>query len=563
MRRNLVGLTRQEYDLFVIGGGIYGISIARDAALRGLTVALVDQGDFGHATSSNHHKIIHGGLRYLQHGDLKRMRESIRERSILLRIAPHLVHPLPFLIPTYKQGLQGKVLMSIALKLNDLISLDRNRNLEPHKRIPRGRVISKTECLELCPDFDQRELTGGVLFFDGQVDNPNRLNLALLISAARAGADALNYVEATGFLRQQNQITGIHIKDVLRGDSWAVRARVVVNCAGPWTDRVLEPLASLKPSLTSLCKSVVLVTRQLISKIAVGIPSRFGYLDRDAVLKKGFRYFFITPWRNTSLVGTFQTPYNGEPEDLNVTEQEIDNAICEINAAFPAADLQRHDVISVLRGIVPGSDNFDRDGHVQLKKHHEIRDHAAEDGIEGLLSVMGVKYTTARNVAEKTVDLVFEKLHRKSPRCKTAETPVHGGAIDCFEEFYARALMTRPARIDVETAEHLAETYGAASEEILRYCSNEPVWSERVVSNSPVIKAEVLHAAREEMAQKLSDVIFRRTDLGTAGHPGDDALAACAEIMGKELGWSRQRIGKELQEVQSEFEGEHEKCGNL
>jgi glycerol-3-phosphate dehydrogenase len=216
----------------------------------------------------------------------------------------------------------------------------------------------------------------------------------------------------------------------------------------------------------------------------------------------------------------------------------------------------------VLRGIVPGSDNFDRDGHVQLKKHHEIRDHAAEDGIEGLLSVMGVKYTTARSVAEKTVDLVFEKLHRKSPRCKTAETPVHGGAIDCFEEFYARALMTRPARIDVETAEHLAQTYGAASEEILRYCSNEPVWSERVVSHSPVIKAEVLHAAREEMAQKLSDVIFRRTDLGTAGHPGDDALAACAEIMGKELGWSRQRIGKELQEVQSEFEGEHEKCGN-
>ncbi len=563
MIRNLQALATREYDLAIVGAGIYGISIARDAALRGLRVALVEMGDFGHATSSNHHKIIHGGFRYLQHADFKRMREAIRERSTLLRIAPHLVHPLPFLIPTYKRLLQRKLLLSLALKLNDLISVDRNRNLDSRKTIPRGRVISKAGFARLCPIFDQRNITGGAIFFDGQVTNPNRLNLTLLISAVQAGAHAINYVEVTGFLRKQNQITGIHVRDTLAGVSSTVRARVVVNCAGPWADRVVEALGGrVKPSLGGFCKSFVLVTRALVSGIAVGIPGRFEYTDRDAIVKKGFRYFFITPWRNTSLIGTFQTAYASEPGALTVSEQEIGEAIGAINLAFPTADLRRHEVISVLRGMVPGMGDFGHDGQVQLKKHHEIRDHAVEDGVEGLLTVTGVKYTTARSVAEKTVDIIFEKLGMKPPKCETAVTPVYGGAIGCFDEFMARAVATRPAHIDIDTAEHLATTYGTAREEIYRYCDSESSWSERVAPNSPVIKAEVLHAVFGEMAQRLSDVIFRRTDLGTAGHPGDDALATCAEIMATELGWSRQRIDKELLEVQSEFEHEHERCGN-
>ena len=200
MLRKLLNLANETYDVLVLGAGIYGISVARDAALRGLRVALIDKGDFGHATSSNHHKIIHGGLRYLQHGDLKRMRESIRERGVLLRIAPHLVRPLPFLLPIYKNSLPGKLLMSMALKLNDLISLDRNVHLDRKQKIPRGRIISSSECLQIWPDIDQRGLTGGAVYFDVQVDNPERLNLALVLSAVRAGAEVANYVEAKGFL---------------------------------------------------------------------------------------------------------------------------------------------------------------------------------------------------------------------------------------------------------------------------------------------------------------------------------------------------------------------------
>ena len=564
MIRNAQALATEEYDLAIVGGGVYGISVARDAALRGLKVALVEMRDFGHATSSNHHKIIHGGFRYLQHADLKRMREAIRERRALLRIAPHLVQPVPFLIPTYKRFLQRKLLLSLALKLNDWISLDRNRNLDPRRAIPRGRVISKAGCVSLCPGLDQSDITGGAIFFDGQVTNLDRLNLALLISSVNAGARVANYVEATGFLRQRNRVTGIHLRDTLRGCSWTLRARVVVNCAGPWVDRVIEKLGgAVKPTLSGLCKSFVLVTRQLVSGVAVGIPSRFEYTDRDALVKKGFRYFFITPWRNTSLVGTFQTSYDGKPEALKVSETEIDDAIRAINTAFPAAQLHRRDVITVLRGIVPASEASDLDGHVQLRKHYEIRDHASEDGIEGLLSVIGVKYTTARSVAERTVDLVFKKLAMKSPRCKTAVTPVYGGAIGSMEEFLARAVATKPPYIDVEIARHMALTYGTAHKEIFRYCDSKSFRSERVVSHFPVIKAQVLHSVRAEMAQRLSDVVFRRTDLGTAGYPGDDALAACAEIMGAELGWSRQRIGQEEQEVQREFDNEHGRCGHV
>ena len=554
LKRNPAALADTIFDIAIIGAGIYGISVARDAALRGLRVALVDRGDFGHATSSNHHRIIHGGLRYLQHADLKRMRESIRERSILLRIAPHLVRPLPFLIPTYKRLLQGKLLMSAALKLNDWVSADRNRDLPARQQIPAGRVISRAECLDICSGLDQPDITGGALFCDAQIENPGRLNLALLRSAVDAGAEVANYVEAGGFAREGARVTGVHLKDLLTGDLLTARARMVVNCAGPWTERLLEPLRRSNTPGQALCKSMVLVTRPIIAgKIAVGVPSRFWYSDADAMVKKGFRYFFVTPWRNWSLVGTFQTPHDGAPEALTVSEAEIGEAIREINAAFPAPRLERADVVAIFRGLVPaGGDAQGSD--VQLKKHHEIRDHAIENGIDGLVSIVGVKYTTARQVAERTVNLIFKKLDRRPPRCSTSEIPLCGAGED-VEALLSRALRERPARVDAEILSHLVETHGAAYGEVLRHGDAQPQCLERVAADSPVIKAEVLHGVRVEMAQKLADIVFRRTDLGTAGHPGDHALSSCAKIMAAELGWSGQRMAAELEEVQRNFMG--------
>ena len=553
MKRSLPTLTQRQYDLVVIGGGIYGISVARDAAVRGLKVALVDQADFGHATSSNHHKIIHGGFRYLQHIDVKRMRESIRERSILLRMAPHLVHPLPFLIPIYRHCLQSKLLMSLALKLNDLVSLDRNRNLEPHNSIPRGRIISKSEALQFWPDLDSEQITGAAIYFDGQVHNPERLNLALLVSACSAGAQVANYAQVTSFLQNHDQVTGINVRDVLSGDSFPLRAGVVVNCAGPWLERVLRSLRSAPcQRRIPLSKAIVLLTRPLVQNIAVGLPSRFRYTDNAGMFQKGFRYFFITPWRNKALVGTAETPYKGDPDALQVTEQEICNFLSDINMSFPRAALRRRDVYGVLRGLLPSDGGTDQNKESQPTHQAEIHDHAEEDGIHGLISVVGVKYTTARSVAEKAVDLVFKKLGKKTVSCRTGELPVHGGEIRCFEEFLTRALKSKPAHISAESLHHLATTYGSEYRQIIRYCEIDPRWATPVVSDSLIIKAEVLHGIRVEMAQKLSDVVFRRTELGTAGCSSESSIYECAAIMAAELGWSRKRVSCEMDEVQAE-----------
>ncbi|HEX2225776.1 MAG TPA: glycerol-3-phosphate dehydrogenase/oxidase [Candidatus Binatia bacterium] len=474
VKRDPFRLTRRIYDVAVIGGGIYGISVARDAALRGLSVAVVEKADFGGATSSNHQRIIHGGLRYLQHADLRRMRESIRERSILLRIAPHLVNVLPFVVPTYRNVTQRRLLMAVALAANDLVSLDRNHGLEPHKKIPRGRMLSKPECLRIWSSLDTTELTGGALFYDAQVYDTNRLNLALLFSAAEAGAEFVNYVETTGFLREGAAVMGVQVKDVLSGAEFPIQARMTVNCAGPWVDRVLELLDdkwSNRPSkmTNELLKSVVLVTRSLVQNVGVGIPGKSTYIDGDAVFKKGYRYFFITPERDRSLVGTFQTPHAGDPDELAVSEDEIREFIFEINSAFDTGILKRKDVHALLCGLVPSAAGGN-DERVQLRKRYEIRDHEREDGIHGLLSIAGVKYTTARAVAQKVVDVVLKKLRRKFVRCQTGDIAAVGGRVGCFEEFSHQALKTKPKGVSQETLHHLLRAYGSEYQTILKYC---------------------------------------------------------------------------------------------
>ncbi|MEC4672912.1 MAG: FAD-dependent oxidoreductase, partial [Nitrospirota bacterium] len=264
MNRAVIELRQKFYDVAVVGGGIYGASVARDAAMRGLRVALVDQGDFGSETSANSHKIIHGGLRYLQHGDFKRMRESIRERSNLMRIAPHLVFPMPFLIPIFNNRGKGKSVFFAAMKLNDLVSFDRNQNLPSDKKIPNGRIISKAECLKLCPTLDCPELVGGAIYYDGQIYNPNRLILSFLQSAVLDGADVANYVRVTEFIVQNRKVQGLSVIDELTKESFEIKSDMVVNCTGPWNYSILNNLElgkdKLKPRLT---KAMVLVTRSV------------------------------------------------------------------------------------------------------------------------------------------------------------------------------------------------------------------------------------------------------------------------------------------------------------
>ncbi|KCZ72304.1 glycerol-3-phosphate dehydrogenase [Candidatus Methanoperedens nitroreducens] len=539
-------LGKKSYDLLIIGGGIYGAAAVWDAASRGLSVALIDKGDFGSRNSSNSQKTIHGGLRYMQHGDLWRMRKSACERTTLMRIAPHLVHPMPCLIPTYGNLMRG--IMPLALKIYDLVNFDRNQLKDTQKHIPGGRVVSKEEFLRLIPGAQDNGLTGGVIWYDAQVYNTERMVLSFIKSAENAGADVANYIEATGFLKNGNRIRGIKARDLINNSELEIQAKVILNASGPWVDNVLGSLGNPQRRRIVLSKMLILVSnRLLVQDYAFGISFQKKFKDDDAVINKGYRLLFISPWRNYSLIGTAQMPYQGDPEDLKITEADIQRFIEEVNEAYPHAALTRKDVSFFYGGLLP-VDGVNRNGDVNLIKHYKIYDHKQE-GIEGLISVMGVKYTEGRYVAQRAIDLVFKKLGIKSPECTTMRNPIHGGSIEKFNDFLGNAIENRPRGLSEEIIRHLVYNYGSEYIKILKYIDENPCYGEKMSIRSDVIRAEILHGIREEMAQKLGDVVLRRTEMGTAEYPGEEALKACASIMAEELGWNESRVKRELEEV--------------
>ena len=551
MDRNLHELTQNTYDMLIIGGGIYGACLAWEGSLRGLSVALVEQSDFGSATSANSLKIIHGGLRYLQHADFKRMRESIKERQTLMRIAPHLVHPLPVLIPTYGHGLEGKEVMTLALAINDLVSFDRNKGADPQKFIPAGRAISKSEILQKLPDLNQKRLTGGVLFYDAQVYNSERLLLSFLRSSWMKGARFANYVQVVGYLQESEKVIGVQAQDVLHGHRLEIRSRCVVNTCGPWINHVQSYLnGNPVVERVSFSKAMNLVTKPVFSDFAVGLASRHRYRDNDAVVQKGKRLLFVVPWRGYSMIGTTYSPCEGHSHSIKVSSQEIQNFLDEVNSVYPSAKLKIDDVSFVHSGLLPCAGNTQDKENVQLAKHYQIIRHDRH-GLKGVLSVVGVKYTTARFVAQKVVDEIFEMFGKVPPPSRTETTPIYGGHIDRVEEFMELELRKHASDKNDKTIERLIKNYGTAYTDVMAYLNEVNL---RGQSNPwSLCHAEVLHGIRAEMAQKLTDVICRRTELGSAAYPGDEVLTRCADIMRTELGWTEQHMQREIQETKDVY----------
>jgi glycerol-3-phosphate dehydrogenase len=553
VRRNVAALAEKEYDVIIVGGGIFGICAAWDAVHRGLAVALVEQGDFAGATSANCFKIVHGGLRYLQHADLYRMRESNRELNALLRIAPHLVSPLPIAIPTYGHGMQSRGVLRLALRVYDLITCDRNRGLDdPQRRIPRPQVISRQECLNLFPGLKREGLTGAVIFYDGHMYSPPRLALSYLKSGIRAGGDAANYVEATDLLRRESRVYGIQARDVLSGNTLEIRGRIVLNAAGPWAEWLLRRQMGLdfSPTLSYSRDACFVVARPMIERYALAVQGRTR--DPDAVLSRGHRHLFIVPWREHTLIGVWHVVYTGAPGAFTVTQEDLQAFLDEINEAYPPLSLTLNDVAMWHAGLVPFGHNESGAPDLSYGKRSHLIDHAREHRIEGLVSLIGVRYTTARGMATRAIDLVFRKLGRQAPRSVTATAPLYGGRIERFDEFLRSAIENRPLTLPPAVIRALVRNHGSAYKEVLRYFAEDPRWGE-TLGSSTVLKAEVIHAVREEMAQKLADVVFRRTDLGTGGYPGEVALMQCAELMASELGWGEDRSRQELDEANGTF----------
>ena len=535
--RDLAPLDAGTYDVIVIGGGIHGLASAYDVASRGLRVALVEARDFGGATSFNHQKTAHGGLRSLGTGQLGRARESIRERRNLARMAPWFLRPLPFLLGTYRSLPKNRLALRAAFKLDAWLGRHRNEGVEPELHLPTPRLVSKAATLRLFAGVRPDHLTGGAQWYDYQMVEADRLTLAFAAAADRAGADLVNYAEAIEVIRDGGRVAGIVVRDRLSDATVTVKAHVTVNAAGARAGEIMRLFGVHRPF--PLVKAMNLVTSKRASDMALAAPAPNG------------RMLTLVPWRGRALVGTSQSTAFAQPDETAVQASEIDAFIADANYAFPALKLSRNDVTLIHRGIVPAVSG--RDGRPDLKSSTEIFDHAGE-GAAGALTVVGVKYTTARAVAERVGDAVGKRLGRRLPHSRTALTPLPGAGIADHE---ALAIETaRDLRFDVplQTLRHLIGLYADRAPEVIRIMPERDALRTPVAAGIETIGAEVAHAIRHEMAVRLTDIVIRRTGLGSAGMPPPEAVERCARIAAMELGWDGARTQQEIAAVTRFYE---------
>ena len=525
MIRDVDRLTAQTFDVLVVGGGIYGLTIARDAAQRGLSVALVERDDFGSGASFNHLRTIHGGLRYLQTFDLGRARESIRERRTLARIAPHAVQPLPFAIPLYRSIAHGKLAMRAGFLLDRIVGFDRNRGVPAALRLRGGRIVSRHTAIQEFPGLRRQGLTGAAVWQDYVTTEADRLTLAWALGAAEHGAVLANYVEATAPVMQGDRVAGARAVDRASGRELEITARIVVNATGAQIDRLVAPHDGARR--VPMLKAMNLVTSRDAGDVALGGRSSTG------------RFLFLVPWRERALFGTWESGQPCAPDDGGVKEAEVAAFIVELNQAFPSLDLKMADVTHVHRGIVPAVAHAH--GRLTLQGHEQIRADRP-----GLVSVAGVKYTTARAVAERITTSLLTALERPPVACRTAVTPLPGGTIRDVSLAIADARREHDEGLPTDTIPHLVAAYGARYSDVLETARARPEWRTRLANQSPVIGAELIWAVRHEMALTLADAMIRRTPLGALGYPGDAAVERAAAIVGQELGWTAERTTEEI-----------------
>lgn len=580
LSRDTSSLTSREFDVLVIGGGINGACIAWDARQRGFDVALIEKGDFGQGASQGCFKIVHGGLRYLQHGDIGRLRESVREQRTLRHIAPHLVHPMPFLVPCYGYGMRGKEVLSLGVMLYELLASNRNELVSDYHRLPSFKILNKEQCLSLAPGLNAAGLRGAVIYYDCQMSNCERLTLSFVKAAAFSGAVVCNYVAATELETEasgnvvKREIKRVVCRDMLNGRTLDIRAKCIVNAAGPWSHVVCDFVSGGRAKSDScrsvgFSKGVQVVVPQVIAQYSLALESM--YRDTAALIARGGRSYFIAPWRGHSLIGTYDEFYTKHPDEFRIEANELSEFISDVKSMYSSRAISERNISFAFGGLRPldesrvNTEQFETPGQVKspaVARKDSIVDHSAIVGdgaannVNNLVSVIGVKYTTARAVAEKVVDLVAKKLNANCAPCRTSETVLPGGvgfgpsAIG-DDESEAREFGV----IAPKMYRQLALDYGAEMKNILELAASDKSLAEEMVTPySSAILAEVIHVVRNEMACRLSDVVLRRTGLGTLGKPDDSSLSRIVQIMAAELGWDRLRCEEELAATKAAYQ---------
>jgi glycerol-3-phosphate dehydrogenase len=496
-------LSTTRFDVLVIGGGVHGCGIARDAALRGLKVALLEQGDFASATSMATSKLVHGGLRYLEHFQLRLVRESLRERETLLRIAPHLVRPLPFLVPIYDEGPRGRLTVAAGLTLYDLLARGGS--------LPRHRRLSKAECLQLEPRLRPAGLRGGFLYHDAQM-NDARLVLENALDARRHGGQVWNHVRVESLLQRQGRVHGVAARDARTGQRFEVEAALVVNASGPWFAQIHEQQQLTKPTPVRLSRGSHIVVPRLGQGHGLLLSAR-----------SDERVFFVLPWKGNTLVGTTEIEHTGSLHDVHASEEEISYLLGEL-AEHLTGDLPgRDEVLASFAGVralphATGKDLGD------ISRRALVRLDAP-----GMLGVLGGKYTTYRAVSELVVDEAQRILERSRPGgCETAQRHLPGGDIPDMNQYFAVAEKILTTKYDMapQVLRYLLGTYGTRHTELLQLIEDDPSRAEFVEPELPFLRAEVVFAVQSELARDLDDVLWRRTYRGYLGELSASARSA-------------------------------------
>lgn len=519
-------------DLLVVGGGIIGAGIARDAALRGLRVALVEQHDLAAGTTSRPTRLIHGGLRYLEIFDFGLVRSDMREREILLHVAPHLVTPLPFLLPVYRAGFLQQARLRAGMQLYDLLSWD--------KSLPTRRWLGRERLLAQEPGLARDGLLGAWRFFDAQVALVERLVVENALDAASHGALILNHARAERFLRDPDgRISGALVRDQLSGRQFELRAALTVNASGPWLDRVNGELRAGRPPLLRLTKGVHLVTPPGTRNALVLFTHRDG------------RLFFVVPWLGYSLIGTTDTDYHDDPADVAASAEDVRYLQEEAKRAVPGAPFdQVYYTMAGVRALVRVEGV--REGQVSRK--HALLDHGAREGTPGLISVIGGKITAYRGIAEEVGDLVTRRLRRWAPGY-TDRRALPGGHLGDRRRFLEQELWPRASALGLERAqaEHLAAVYGSLAHDVLDLVAEDRALGTRLCPHHPTIAAQLVRAVRQEWACTLGDVLLRRTPLGLEACQALDCLEEAARWVGEVLGWDAAERQEQIEAYRREI----------
>ena len=546
-RKSLNNLANTEFDVLVIGGGITGSGIALDAADRGLSVALIEKRDFASGTSSRSTKLIHGGLRYLEHFDFSLVREALQERAILSRIAPHLVETFPFVIPVYRklqQNYDHPLKMRAGLLLYDLLA--------GGDRVNRHRRLSAEEALKLAPQLDSEGLRGALLYYDALTDD-SRLVIEVIKTACSRGATISNYTRLLGFTKSvDGMISGARLRDEFTGQSFVARSKVLINATGVWVEDIIRLDESGEAQLSKRVRPskgvhlTVSADRLRVSSAWL-IPSL-----------KNHRFYFVVPWKGKVNVGTTDTDYIGDKDSPRAERAEAEEILAAINQYFPAARLKPSDVISSWAGLRPLITDQRAVKTSEISRKEELSETA-----DGLISISGGKLTTYRRMARSAMDLAAARLSKrygiKSSVSRTEDLTISGGAMKREELKRAVLRLIDTEKLSPQSAEHLVFSYGSNYRHLIELMREDDNLRKPLVEGSPELSAEIVYAARHEMALTLSDALIRRTRLAVlAGEGSVECAVEAAALMARELGWDNEEIKRQIENFISEFKKEYE-----